>query len=103
MASSKDYLAFVLEQLSALEDVSYRPMMGEYVLYCRGRAVGGIYDDRLLLKDVPAARERMPGAAPEPPYEGGRPMLPAEIMDDREALRSLILAMLPELPEPGKK
>ncbi len=103
MASTREYLDYVLDQLSGLPEVTYRGMMGEYILYCRGRIFGGIYDDRLLLKDVPAARERMPGAAPEPPYEGGRPMLPAEIMDDREALRSLILAMLPELPEPGKK
>ena len=103
MASTKEYLDYVLDQMSGLPEVTVRAMMGEYILYCRGRIFGGVYDDRLLLKDVPAARERMPGAVPELPYEGGSPMLPAEDMDDREALQALVLAMLPELPEPRKK
>lgn len=72
MASSKDYLAFVLEQLSELEDITYRAMMGEYILYYRGKVIGGIYDDRFLVKPVKSALELMPNASLELPYEGAR-------------------------------
>ena len=57
MASSKEYLHFILEQLSDLDDVSYRPMMGEHILYYRGKIIGGIYDDRLLVKKTRSALE----------------------------------------------
>ena len=103
MASSKEYLDYVLDQLSGLEEITVRAMMGEYILRFRGRIFGGIYDDRLLVKDVPAARERLPGAEPEAPYPGGKPMLPAVDMDDREKLQALVQAMYPQLPEPKKK
>lgn len=103
MASSKEYLDYVLDQLSDLEGITVRAMMGEYILYIRGRIFGGIYDDRLLVKDVPAARERLPGAEPEAPYPGGKPMLPAVDMDDREKLQALVQAMFPQLPEPKRK
>ncbi len=102
MASSKDYLAFILDQLSGLPDITYRSMMGEYILYDRGRIFGGIYDDRLLVKDVPAARALMPDAPLELPYEGAKPMLLAEDVDNREMLLELVEAMYPELPEPRK-
>ena len=103
MASSKEYLDYVLDQLSDLEGITVRAMMGEYILYIRGRIFGGIYDDRLLVKDVPAARARLPGAEPEAPYPGGKPMLPAVDMDDREKLQALVQAMFPQLPEPKRK
>ena len=103
MASTRDYLDYVLEQLSGLPEIKARPMMGEYVLYCCGRVFGGIYDDRLLVKDVPAARRLLPGAQAEVPYPGGRPMLPAENIDCREKLQELVEAMYPELPEPNGK
>ena len=103
MASSKEYLDYVLDQLSDLEGITVRAMMGEYILYIRGRIFGGIYDDRLLVKDVPAARERLPGAELEAPYPGGKPMLPAVDMDDREKLQALVQAMFPQLPEPKRK
>lgn len=103
MASSKEYLDYVLDQLSDLEGITVRAMMGEYILCIRGRIFGGIYDDRLLVKDVPAARERLPGAEPEAPYPGGKPMLPAVDMDDREKLQALVQAMFPQLPEPKRK
>lgn len=61
MASSKDYLDFVLEQLSELDDITYRAMMGEYIIYYRGKVVGGIYDDRFLVKNTQSAAELMPG------------------------------------------
>ncbi len=99
MASSKDYLAFVLEQLSALEDVSYRPMMGEYVLYCRGRAVGGIYDDRLLLKPTPGALACMPDRETDIPYPGAKPMLVADV-DNPALLCAAVETIAAELPEP---
>lgn len=102
MASSKDYLDFVLEQLSETEDITYRAMMGEYILYCQGRIFGGIYDDRLLVKPVKAAKELMPEAPQELPYEGAAKMLLVENIDDREFLSKLIAAMLPELPAQKK-
>ena len=74
MASSKDYLQFILEQLSDLEEITYRAMMGEYIFYYRGKIVGGIYDDRLLVKPIKSAVSYMPEAAYELPYEGAKEM-----------------------------
>ena len=98
MASSKEYLAFILEQLSGLEDVSYRAMMGEFILYYRGRIVGGIYDDRLLVKPVNAAVSCLPEAPRELPYEGAKEMLLVEEVDDKVFLTGLFEAMYNELP-----
>ena len=103
MPSGKEYLDFVMDQLSALEDVGYRAMMGEYVLYCRGRIVGGVYDDRLLIKPTASARRLMPHAQPELPYEGAKEMLLAENIDDREFLCALVDAVAGDLPAPKRK
>lgn len=103
MASSKEYHDFIMEQLSNLEGVTSRKMMGEYIIYYRGRIIGGIYDDRLLVKPVEAACSLMPGADRELPYEGAGPMLLVEDVDSREFLCDLIEAMYPQLPEPRKK
>lgn len=103
MASSRDYLEFVLDQLSALDDISYKAMMGEFILYYRGKIVGGIYDDRLLVKKTPAALRLMPGAAGELPYEGAKEMLLVENVDDRAFLEALLTAMADELPEAKKR
>ena len=103
MASSKEYLAYVLEQLSELEGITYRAMMGEYIIYYRGKMIGGVYDDRFLVKLCPAAAAMMPRAEKELPYEGGREMFPVSEIDDRAFLRRLIEAMYEELPEPKKK
>ena len=102
MASTKDYLNYVLEQLSGLADVRYRAMMGEYVLYYRGKVVGGVYDDRLLLKPTPSARALLQDAPLELPYEGAKEMLVADV-DDAESLRAVLTAMVDELPETKKK
>ena len=102
MASSKDYLDFVLDQLSLLHPISYKAMMGEYILYYRGKIVGGIYDDRLLVKPTASAKRLMPDAPEEIPYEGAKPMLLVEEIDDREFLRDLFDAMESELPAPKK-
>ena len=102
MASTKEYLSFVLDQLSDLDDISYRAMMGEYILYFRGRIVGGIYDDRFLVKPVPAALSRMPAAPRESPYEGAKEMLLVDNVDDRDFLCDLIRAMYDELPAKKK-
>ncbi len=98
MASTKEYLDFVLEQLSGLEEVSFRAMMGEYILYYRGRVFGGIYDDRLLVKPVPAAVKLMPDASMELPYEGAKEMILVDDIDNREFLCELVEAMYEELP-----
>ena len=103
MASKKEYLDFIMEQLSDLPEVSSRAMMGEYILYYRGKVFGGIYDDRLLVKPVPSAVRLMPDAPMELPYEGAKEMLLVEDVDDREFLCSLIEGMWEELPEKKKK
>ncbi len=103
MASSKDYLTFVLEQLSDLEGITHRAMMGEYILYFREKIVGGIYDDRLLVKPVPSAIALMPTATYELPYEGAKEMLFVDDVDNRDFLCNLFLSMYDELPAPKKK
>ena len=103
MASSKEYLDFILEQLSELDDVSYRAMMGEYVLYYRGKIIGGIYDDRFLVKPTPSARGMMPQAEMELPYEGAKEMLLVDNVESREFLTALIDAVYDELPASRKK
>ena len=103
MATKKEYLDYVLEQLSDVEGISSRAMMGEYILYCQGKIFGGVYDDRFLVKPTKSARAMMPDAALELPYEGAKPMLLVENVDDRAFLRELVSAMLPELPAPKKR
>lgn len=103
MASSKEYLDFILEQLSQLEDVTYRAMMGEYIIYYRGKIVGGIYDDRLLVKPVESAVSLMPSATYELPYEGAKEMLLVDNVDSKEFLTELFNVMYDELPAPKKK
>ncbi len=103
MASSKEYLDFILEQLSELDDISYRAMMGEYIIYYRGKIVGGIYDDRFLVKNVKAASELMSDASLELPYEGAKEMLLVDDIDNKILLKDLLEAMYDELPEPKKK
>lgn len=103
MASSKEYLDFILEQLSELHDVTYRTMMGEYIIYYRGKIVGGIYDDRLLVKPTKSAVAMMPNADLELPYEGAKEMLLVDDVDNKEFLRELLESMYEELPAPKKK
>lgn len=103
MASSKEYLNFVLEQLSELEEITHRAMMGEYILYYRGKIVGGIYDDRLLVKPVKSAIALMPEASYELPYEGAKEMLLVDDIDNKDFLAQLFHAMYDELPSPKKK
>jgi TfoX/Sxy family transcriptional regulator of competence genes len=103
MASSKEYLDFILEQLSELEEITYRAMMGEYIIYYRGKIVGGIYDDRLLVKPVKSAVSFMPDATYELPYEGAKEMLLVDDVDSKEFLAGLFNAMYDELPVPKKK
>ena len=103
MASSKEYLDFILEQLSGMEDISYRAMMGEYIIYCQGKVVGGVYDDRLLVKPTDAAKKLMPNAAAEQPYDGAKEMLLVDELEDREFLARLFTAVASELPAPQKR
>ena len=103
MASNKEYLDFILEQLSELEEITYKAMMGEYILYYRGKIIGGIYDDRLLVKPVKSAVSLMPTAIYELPYEGAKEMLLVDNIDSKEFLTELFDAMYDELPTPKKK
>ena len=93
MASSKEYLNFIMDQLSPLDGVSYRAMMGEYIVYFHGKIVGGIYDDRFLVKPTEQAQKLMPSAPRELPYKGAKEMLLVEDVDDREFLIGLLTAM----------
>ena len=99
MASSKEYVNFILEQC---EGLSARAMMGEYVLYYGGKVIGGVYDNRLLVKPTPSAKKQIPNAPMELPYEGAKEMLLVENMDDRAFLQSLFAAIAEELPAPKR-
>ena len=100
MASSKEYLDFILEQLSELEEIAYRAMMGEYIIYYHGKIVGGIYDDRLLVKPVKSAIEYMSNAEYELPYDGAKEMLLVDDVDNKDFLTGLFNSMYDELPAP---
>lgn len=102
MASSKEYLDFILEQLDTLDQITYKAMMGEYIIYYRGKILGGIYDDRFLVKPVKSAAMLMPNARYESPYEGAKEMLLVEDVDDKAFLQTLINAMYDDLPAPEK-
>lgn len=103
MATGKEYLNFILQQLSGLEGITHRQMMGEYILYYHGKIAAYLCDDRLLVKPVPAAAALMPDARLEPPYAGAKEMLLVEQVDDPAFLQRLMEAVYPELPEPKKK
>jgi len=103
MASNREYLDFILEQLSGLANITYRAMMGEFILYYRGKIIGGIYDDRFLVKPTKSALAMMPDADREIPYEGAKEMLLVDNVDNREFLTELVAAMYDELPEMKKK
>ena len=97
MASTKEYLEYVLEQLSEVDGLRYRPMMGEYLIYCRNRLVGGVYDDRLLVKPTKSALALLPDAPREEPYPGGRPLLLVTEMENKRLLQELLEAMADEV------
>ena len=103
MASRKEFLEYVLEQLSELEEITYRAMMGEYIIYYKGRIVGGIYDDRLLIKPVKSAIEYISDVRYEVPYDGAREMILIEEVDNKEYLTELFKAIYDDLPVPKKK
>ncbi|WP_173369559.1 TfoX/Sxy family protein [Ruminococcus flavefaciens] len=103
MASSKDYLNFILEQLSELDGITYRAMMGEFIIYYQNKIIGGIYDDRFLVKDVRSARELMPDAPLELPYDGAKKMILVTEVDDKDFLNNLITSVYEELPAKKKK
>ena len=103
MASSKEYLDYVLEQLSELPDITCRAMMGEYIIYYRGKVVGGIYDDRFLVKKTKAAADMMPDAESELPYEGAKEMFLVDDIENKDFLKDLLEAMYDELPAPKKR
>ena len=103
MASGKGYLDFILDQLSELENISYRAMMGEYIIYYGGKVIGGIYDDRFLVKQTRSASAMMPEADMECPYEGAKEMLLVDNVENKEFLKELLDAMYEELPAPKKR
>ncbi len=103
MSSSREYLDYILEQLSDLNDISYRTMMGEYIIYYQGKIVGGIYDNRFLVKPTKSAKKLLINAPLELPYEGAKEMLLVEDLDNKDFLNELFNSMIDELPAPKKK
>ncbi len=103
MASDREYLDFILDQLSDLDDISWRGMMGEYIIYYRGKVVGGIYDNRFLVKQTESAMAMMPESCREVPYDGAKEMLLVDRVENREFLRELLESMAEELPDRKKK
>ena len=103
MATNKEYLNFILDQLSELDGITHRQMMGEYIIYYHGKITAYLCDDRLLVKPVASAVKMMPQAKFETPYDGAKEMLLIENVDDRAFLKELLKAMYPELPQPKKK
>ena len=103
MASSKEYLDFILEQVSELDNVSYKAMMEEFIIYYKGKIIGGIYDDRLLVKSVQSAINYMPNAVYELPYDGAKEMLLVDDVDNKEFIIGLFDAMYDDLPAPKPK
>ena len=103
MASSKEYLDYIIEQLSSLDDITYRAMMGEYIIYYKSKIIGGVYDDRLLVKPVQSAIKYLPYAKYESPYDGAKEMLLVDDVDSREFLTGLFKAMYEELPKSKAK
>ena len=103
MATSKEYLAFILDQLSELDGITHRMMMGEYMIYHHGKIAAYLCDERLLVKILPSTQRLLPDAPKEPPYEGAKDMLLVENVDDRGFLKILFETMHPELPEKKKK
>ncbi len=99
MSSSRSYLEYIIDQLSGLDGISWRSMMGEYIVYCKGKIIGGIYDDRFLVKPTKSALAMMPDAQRELPYEGAKEMLLVDDVEDREFLRELLEAMYDERQE----
>ena len=103
MATNKEFLSYVLEQLSEVQNITYRQMMGEYIIYQNGRIAAYLCDDRLLVKPVPSAAAMLPDALREPPYDGAKDMILVEQIDDKQFLTELFAAMYDELPLPKKK
>ena len=103
MASNKEYLDFILEQLSELDGITWRAMMGEYIIYYQGKIVGGIYDNRFLVKPTKSAKTMMPNANLEPPYEGAKEMLLVDNVENKDFLKELLEALYDELPVPKKR
>ena len=103
MATTKEFLNYLLEQLRDIPDISVKPMMGEYLMYYQGKLVGDICDNRVLIKPVAAAKELMPDAEMQPPYSGAKDMLVLEEIEDAEFVKCLFDAMYPQLPAPKIK
>lgn len=103
MATDKEYLNFILEQLSELDNITHIKMMGEYIIYFRGKIVAYVCDNRFLVKPVEVAKKLLPDATQEPPYDGAKDMILVDNIDDKEFLKQLFIAMYPELPERKKK
>lgn len=89
MATTKEYKEYCLEQLNLLDNITYKPMMGEYLIYYKGTLIGGIYDDRLLVKIVEGNKKY--NMIESLPYDGAKPMYLVEDIDNKELIKKIIL------------
>ncbi len=103
MSTSKDYLEYILDQLSEVDGISHRQMMGEYMIYYRDKLAVYLCDNRFLVKPVKSALALLPDAPQEPPYDGAKPMILVEDTDNRELLKTLLQSIYDELPAPKPK
>lgn len=103
MSTTIDYYEYLQEQLEPIGNIRYRKMMGEYCVYYRDKVIGGIYDNRFLIKNINASRLYLPNTTLEIPYQGAKPMILVEELSDKELLKKLMIAMYEELPTPKKK
>lgn len=103
MATSKEYLQYIVDQLGGMDEISHRAMMGEYVIYNKGKVIGGIYDNRFLVKPTKSAKELLPDAPYEEPYPGSKEMLLITDPEDSELMEKLLNAVADELPAPKKR
>ena len=103
MATKKEYLDYILDGLSDVSGITYRQMMGEYIIYINEKIAAYVCDNRLLIKPVASAVRLMPDAVYEPPYEGAKDMLLCENTDNKDFLTELFSAIEPELAMPKKR
>ncbi len=103
MASSLEYVKFIAEQLSELEEISYRKMFGEYAFYYEGKVFGGVYDNRFLIKITKAGKQLCKDFEEQLPYKGAKPMLFVSELEDKNFLKNLVEVTWQELPFPKKK
>lgn len=103
MPSTKEFLNYVLDQLNDLEDITYRYMMSEYIIYYKGKIAGGIFDNRLMIKPVKSAIDFIENPIYDIPFDGAKEWILIEDIEDKEFLTELFITIYKDLSFPKKK